>query len=244
MDMEQFDTVLIGSGYSSIGYAVGNKKTLIVEEQEIADTHFYLPLRSFRYTPYTPKTEDGAALDATFRSLGLFEGDKQNTNGFEPALCRYLDKNPVSLLLKARVALIEKTDDGQILTVSTNEGLLRISAKQVYDTRGTGEKSLTVLITAEDPADAVSAAEALGWELEDGFYPDWYALHIPDEGLDENRVKLAVHKALSAHTGIRILAFAPVYAKKSTAVLLCDDSYDNPIAAFEAGYLLGKEQAR
>ena len=49
--MEQFDTVLIGSGYSSIGYAVGNKKTLIVEEQEIADTHFYLPLRSFRYTP-------------------------------------------------------------------------------------------------------------------------------------------------------------------------------------------------
>ena len=241
--MEHFDTVLIGSGYSSIGYAMGNESTLIIEEQEIADTHFYLPLRSFRYTPYIPKTKEGAALDDTFRTLGLFEGDKQNTNGFEPALCRYLEKNPVSLLLKGRVAESEEADGGHILTVSTNEGLLRVFAKRVYDTRGTGEGSLTVLITAEDPADASRAAEVTGWELEEGFYPDWFALHIPDTGLDENRVKLAVHEALSGLAGVRLLAIAPVYAKRSTSVLLCDDSYDNPIAAFEAGYLLGRGQA-
>ena len=241
--MERFDTVLIGSGYSSIGYAAANPSTLIIEEQEIADTHFYLPLRSFRYTPYTPKTKEGAALDAAFRELGLFEGDKQNTNGFEPALCRYLEKSPVNLLLKGRVAEAEEADGGVILTVSTNEGLLRVFAKRVYDTRGTGARSLTVLITAAERSDAVRAAEATGWELEEGFYPDWFALHIPDAGLDENRVKLAVHEALSGLAGIRLLSVAPVYARKSTSVLLCDDSYDNPIAAFEAGYLLGRGQA-
>ena len=242
--MEHFDTVLLGSGYSSIGYATGSESTLIVEEQEIADTHFYLPLRSYRYTPYTPKTKEGAALDGVFRSLGLFCGDMQNVNGFEPALCRYLLEHPVPMLLKSRVVKTEPSGEGHILTLSTNEGLLRVSCNRIYDTRGEGAKSLTVLLTAESRANAISAAEATGWELEDAFHPNWYALHIPDPGLDENRVKLMVHEALSALHGIRILAIAPIYARKSRNVLLADDSYDNPIAAFEAGYLLGKESAK
>ena len=242
--MQHFDTVLIGSGYSSIGYAAGNGSTLIVEEQEIVDTHFYLPLRSYRYSPHKPLTREGAALDGVFRSLGLFCGDMQNTNGFEPALCRYLDEHPVPILLKSRVVEVEESDKGYTLTLSTNEGLLRVSCNRMYDTRTAGAKSLTVLLSAENRADAENAATATGWELEDAFHPGWYALHIPDPGLDENRVKLMVHEVLSALPGIRILAIAPVYARKSENVLLSDDSYGNPIAAFEAGYLLGKESAK
>ena len=242
--MEHFDTVLLGSGYTSVGYAAARKSVLIVEEQEIADTHFYLPLRTFAYTPYTPKTEEGRKLDAIFRSLGLFEGDRQNVNGFECALCRYLDENPLPLFLKSRVVRTEPTDEGQILTLSTNEGLLRVCCRQVFDTRGTGKRSLTVLLLARDRDNAVRAAEATGWELENGFYHDWYALHAPDTGLNENEVKLAVHRALSGLSGIRLLSIAPAYAHKGNCSPLSDDSYQNPIAAFEAGYLLGRENSR
>ena len=239
--MEHFETVLIGSGYSSIGYAAAHQSTLIIEEQEIADTHFYLPLRSFRYTPYVPKTKEGAALDATFRSLGLFEGDKQNTNGFEPALCRYLERHPLPILLKARVVDRKKSGSSEILTLSTNEGLLQVSCNRVYDTRNTEKRSLSVLVIAKNPGDAARAAALTGWELTEAFHPNWYALHVPYTGESENDVKITIHNTLSKIDGIRLLSIAPVYAGKRTEILLSDDSYDNPIAAFEAGYFLGRE---
>ena len=242
--MEHFDTVLLGSGYTSVGYAAARKSVLIVEEQEIADTHFYLPLRTFAYTPYTPKTEEGRKLDAIFRSLGLFEGDRQNVNGFECALCRYLDENPLPLLLKSRVVASDGSAGGYILTIATNEGLLRVCCRRVLDTRPRGTRSLSAIICPREDEDARLAAEKTGWELEAGFYPGQYALHIPDMGLDENTVKLAVHDALCGIHGIRLLAIAPAYAAKGGGAVLSDDDHDNPIAAFEAGYFLGKENAQ
>lgn len=241
--MQYFDTVLIGSGYSSVGYATASKGALILEEQEIADTHFYLPLRSFRYTPYTPKTDEGRTLEGIFRALDLFSEERQNTNGFECALCRYLEENPLPILLKSRVVRTEETADGYLLTVSTNEGLLRVSCRRVIDTRATGARRLTVVITAQERAAAVRVAEGTGWELEDGFYPGQYALHAPDTGLDENAVKPTVRATLSAFPDIRLLAIAPIYAHVGTGATLSDDDHNNPIAAFEVGYLLGKEDA-
>ena len=242
--MEHFDTVLIGSGYTSVGYAAAHGSTLIVEEQEIADTHFYLPLRSFCHIPYIPKTDGGRALDAIFRELALFVGDRQNTNGFECALCRYLNEHPLPILLKCRVVDREEADGGQILTLSTNEGLLRVFARHVIDTRTRGERRLTVLITAKERDAAVQAAKSTGWAIEDGFYPDQYALYAPDTGLDENSVKPIIYESVAGLSGIRLLAIAPVYAHAGVGATLSDDDFDNPIAAFEAGYLLGKEAAQ
>ena len=238
--MEHFDTVLIGSGYSSIGYATANGRTLIVEEQEIADTHFYLPLRSYRYTPYRPKTREGCELDGIFRELSLFTDEGQNVNGFEPALCRYLEKHPLPMLLKCRVIETEKADVGYVLTLSTNEGLLQVSCSRVYDTRNTEKRSLTVLLIAKNPDDAARAADLTGWELQDAFHPNWYALYVPYAGQNENDVKITIHNQLAKIDGVRLLSIAPIYAGKRTTILLSDDSYDNPIAAFEAGYFLGR----
>ena len=241
--MEYFDTVILGSGYASVGYAAAHQSTLIVEEQEIADTHFYLPLRSFRYAPHIPKTNEGKALEGIFRSLGLFGEERQNTNGFECALCRYLDEHPLPILLKSRIVDRAKRDGMSLLTLATNEGLLSVACRSVIDTRSMGARTLTVMILANTQEDARRAAQKTDGMLEGGFYPEQYALHIPDTGLDENAVKLAVHDMLSDIAGVRLLAIAPIYASAGSGAPLSDDDFDNPIAAFEAGYLLGRESA-
>ena len=238
--MQQYDTVIIGSGYSSVGYALARGGCLIVEEGEVADTHFYLPLRSYRYYPYTPKTPEGERLAAEFEELALFGAEAQNTNGFECALCRFLEKMPVDLLLKARVVRREEAEGGIRLTLSTNEGLLHVLCRRVIDTRSTGADYLSVLITAECEADAVAVSERLGWPMEPAFYEGQYHLRAPFAE-DENGAKLPIHAAIAGATGVRLLAIAPVFACAGTGSALSDDDYLNPIAAFEAGYRMGKE---
>jgi hypothetical protein len=242
--MEHFDTVLIGSGYSSVGFAVARQRCLIVEEQEMADTHFYLPLRSYRYHPYTPKTREGERLARCFELLSLFGGAAQNTNGFECALCRFLEETPVPLLLKTRVVRREDLMGDTVLTLSTNGGLMRVSCRRVIDTRSAGHGGyLSVLILAESEEDARTASKALGWPMERAYYEGQYHLRAPITE-DENAAKCHVHEALAGARGVRLLSIAPVFAREGGGLILSDDDHLNPIAAFEAGYRLGKEVAK
>lgn len=239
--MELYDTVLLGSGYSSCGYAASGADCLIVEEQEIADTHFYLPLRSYRHTPYTPATDEGRALADLFAALGLFRDGKQNVNGFEPALCRYMAERDLPILFKARAVRRREESGRQILTLSTNEGLLEVGCRRVIDTRsGRRNERMTALITAREEAAAIAASLLSGFEMTEAFYPDQYALFAPYLG-DINTALCRIADALSGAEGVRILSVAPCYAADGEGRLLSDDDYENPIAAFEAGYRLGRE---
>ena len=67
--MHVYDSLLIGSSYVSLGYAAAKGNCLIAEESHICDTHFYLPFKSFAYTAYEPKSEDGKRLLSVFSSL-------------------------------------------------------------------------------------------------------------------------------------------------------------------------------
>lgn len=242
--MEYVDTLLLGSGYTSIGYAASGADCLIAEEQEIADTHFYLPLRSYRHTPYTPVTEEGRALSGIFDSLGLFRDGKQNVNGFEPALCRYLEERELPLLFKCRAVRREEHDGRTLVTLSTNEGLLTVACRRVIDTRsGKRNERMTVLIRACEEAAAIAASLLTGWEMTEAFYPDHYALFAPLSG-DVNVALCRIADALDGAEGIRILAVAPAFAADGEGRLLSDDDHQNPIAAFEAGYRLGREVAQ
>ena len=240
--MKEYDTLLIGAGYSSFGYAAARGRCLVVEEQEIADTHFYLPLRSFCHTPYTPSTAEGRRLEEHFRALGLFRDGRQNVNGFEVALCRYLTENPLSLLLKTRVVRQCREGERTVVALIGNGGLSEVACRRVIDTHaGKGER-LTVLLTASSRAEAEGAARQCGFSVTDAFYPGQYALFAPFTG-EINETKLAVAEALRGCPGIRILAMAQAPAAAGEGALLSDDDHENPIAAFEAGYLLGKEVA-
>lgn len=247
--MKVYDTLIIGSGYCSIGYAAACPNSVVCEAHQICDTSFYLPLRSFRYRHYAPKTEEGKALLCKFEALSLFKDNEQNTNGFEFALCKYIAEKQMELLLKCRVIHIHRLSD-QIfdVTVQTNEGLSHLFAKKILDTtNGLDENFFTVLFVCDDLG---AVKEKLlstyrGAQIESAFYPGRYALHLPVHNADENLIKLEVYQKWRAlDTDAKILYMAPVFYGAASGEGLCDANYENPIEAFEAGYFYAKEAER
>lgn len=247
--MDIYNTLIIGSGYFSIGYAAACPGTVICEEHQICDTSFYLPMRSFRYKHYSPKTDEGARLLESFESLSLFGEVEQNTNGFEFAMCKYIALKQPNILLKCRIVSIEQRSDKIYdVTVQTNEGLTHLFAEKILDTANrSGAKHCTVLFVCngiERVKEKLLSAYS-GAEIEPAFYPGRYALHISAHGSDENRIKLEIYeKWRSLGIDAKILYIAPVFYGEASADKPCDDNYENPIEAFEAGYLYAKETCR
>ena len=246
--MKIYDTLILGSGYYSAGYALSRGNCAIVEEHQMCDTSFYLPLRAFAYHPYAPTTEEGRALEATFCELGLFASGMQNVNAFECAFCKYLLSRDLIPLLKSRAVALERLEDGTYdATISSNEGLTHLYARRVLDTvaRPTGRR-ITVLYSTKD---AEGTAELLltafpGASIEPAFYAERYALRIPVEGYDENTVKPWIHDTwCRVQPAARILSIAPVFLP-SEGECMGDFAYQNPIEAFEAGYLAAKEEEK
>ena len=244
--MEIYNTLIIGGGYAAVGYAAARPDTVICEEHQICDMHFYLPLRSFRYQHYTPKTEEGARLLDIFNSLALFRDNEQNTNGFEFALCKYIAEKQPNIMLKCRVICIERTADHLYdVTVQTNEGLTHLFAKNIVDmTNNLGEKLYTVLFVCDEVEKVTEKllSEFKSAQIEPAFYPGRYALHISVNDTDENRIKLEIYeKWRSLGIEAKILYMSPVFYYNANCNKLCDDNYENPIEAFEAGYFCAKE---
>ncbi|MBE6609201.1 MAG: hypothetical protein E7634_00880 [Ruminococcaceae bacterium] len=245
--MKIYDTMIIGSGYASAGYAAAGGNTVICEEHQICDNGFYLPMRSFRYSPYSPKTEAGVRLKAIFDDLSLFENGMQNTNGFESAFCKYLTKAATDVLLKCRVIGYKTRQDDIIdVTVLTNEGLSHVFTKKILNsTASAPQDRITVLFTTDDiesdkPLLFSSFEDA---SVEPAFYAGRYALHTKYGGIDENTVKLLICRRW-AEIGVKakILYISPVfYGDIEPSNPLCDLNYEDPIQAFEAGYFCKKE---
>lgn len=244
--MQVYDTLIVGCGYASLGYACANKNTLICEEKQICDTGFYLPLRSFRYVPYQPKTEEGVRLFEIFNECSLFSSDEQNTNAFECAMCTYIAEASPTVLLKSRVIHTERREDGLFdVSLYTNEGILHCFAKKILRAENTVEKKwITVLFTSEDiENDRARLIDAFkNATVEPAFYKRRYAIHVEAEGMNENTVKPWIYRRWSdASVGAKIVYIAPILYGRGTGRPLCDLGYENPIEAFEAGYALAKE---
>ena len=182
----------------------------------------------------------------TFESLSLFREDEQNTNGFEFALCKYVVEKHLNLLLKCRVIHIKQLPNHTYdVTVHTNEGLTHLFAKNLLDTTNhSNENRFTVLFVCDDvekvKGKLLSAYS--GAKIESAFYPGRYALHISVRNTDENRIKLEIYqKWRELDVDARILYMAPVFYKETCESKVCDDYYENPIEAFEAGYFYAKE---
>ncbi len=233
-----YDTLILGSGYFSVGFSLSRKNCIICEENQICDTSFYLPLSSFEYKEYLPKTSAGKRLFEIFSELSLFSCGMQNANAFECGFCKFLLENPSDILLKCRVISIEKEDEFYCATVQTNEGLSRIYAESILDTRAEGDAHFTTLFfTKEYEKDRKILSETFPFSYtEKAFYEDRYALHIPVGEYDENTIKVAVYnKWRTLDTNAKIVYMSPMFSKKSDKEY-CDAFYENPIEAFEAGY--------
>jgi hypothetical protein len=246
--MKIYDTLIVGSGYGAVGYALARENTVICEEHQVCDTSFYLPMRTFCYKPYTPKTKAGADLLDVFNSFSLFKNGVQNTNGFEYAFCKFIYEKDLTILLKCRVIRVCQKPDGIYdVTVQTNEGLTHLFAKQVLDaTDCTTPTHYTVLFVCNSIDTVRQSLSSCfeGAQIEPTAYENRYALHFVCADTDENRIKLEVyHKWHPFADNAKILYMAPVFFGEGGTGALCDGRFENPIEAFEAGYLYGKEQA-
>lgn len=245
--MQIYNSLIIGCGYASLGYAKACGNTLICDEHQICDTGFYFPLRSFKYVPYEAKTEDGKVLQKVFDELSLFLSEEQNTNGFECAISKYILKSSQEVLLKSRVINVKMHSDGIFdITLSTNEGIIHRFAKKVLRSKSISDKKRVTVIfkTQEIEDDRARLLDAFcGADIEPAFYKDRFAIHIDASGFDENSIKPWIYdKWKSIATSAKIICIAPIlYGDSAPESPLCDLNYKNPIEAFESGYFYAKE---
>lgn len=241
MLMLQCDTLIIGSGYSSAGFAAAEKSCIIAEETEMCDKHFYLPLQCFEYKNFVPSEDLSSELYCTFEKLGLFKNSMQNVNAFECAFCTFLKKIKINILLKSRVVSIDRKDGKYLVGLYTNSGFERICADRLFDnrTKSTAPLYLTVIYQSEN-SNVQSALQGIfpGSLTQKAFYDKRYALYIPyDKQTDLNYFKLSLYtKWKESRIGAKILCFAPM------AGALGEAGFTNPVEAFETGIKLAKER--
>lgn len=236
------ENLIIGSGYSALGMACGLPDALICEESESCDTRFCLTLRSFRTEPYTPITEPGRTL---LEGFGELIGEKaQDVCGFERVFCQFALDRKIPILLKTRVVERKQRPDGwHQVTVVNNAGLETLLTRRIIDTRLEGEKVFSLLF---GPAELSRVAAAFPeGTVEPAFREDRGALHLAlPRDADYNRVLEDVClRWEKRNTGAKILCFAPRFAVLGHCPdgIPRDESFANPVAAFEAGLFYAKE---
>lgn len=255
-----YNTIIIGSGYTSVGYALSNKNTLILEQSENADTTFYLALTNFNVKTVTAKTLVGKELLEKFSSHNLFKDGAQCLNAFECALCDFILDKGVEILFKTRVLSISEKDNNGIitLTVLTVSGIQTLKTNKLIDARychkyndcsneqqskGDCKNFWTVLLMTDNPdvAKQTLLNTFNGAIFENAYFEGRYALHIPiDNFNDFNQMKIEVFdKWTKAKPDCKILYFAPTTFAVPTVVkngFPIDCEFDNPISAIDSGY--------
>lgn len=244
--MKIYDTLIIGSGYTALGYAIANPNTVIIEERQICDTEFYLPLRCYTHAGISVSTDEGRELYEYYDALGLWKDKMQNLNCFETAFCGYALEHKVEILLKSRVISKTERDDGSLdVRVISPSGIVHIFAKKIIDMRSAGDKkSLTLLFSLNGaPSDVKSVAAAFpDARIEQAFFSDRYALHLNVEGDYLAAKKNAYRCFENLNCEARLIYTAPVLCTERTDCpkLHTDNCFDNPISAFEAGLRFGR----
>ena len=247
-----YDTLIIGSGYTSLGYAIAKGNTIICEEREICDTQFYLSLKQYKTEEYIPNTEMGRNLSDYYTNMRLFREGMQNLNGFECAFCGFALQQNVEILLKCRVINYVTDKNGHYdIRVITGAGMEHIFAKRVIDLRPKERnKQLTILFTTNDEDADIPILESIFPEarVEKAFYESRYAIHIPVmSNADYNTAIMDIYRAWSKvlHNA-KIVYIASAFATVSInkGEVPNDSNYLNPIAAFEAGVLLAGSEGR
>ena len=246
--MKLYDTLIIGSGYTALGYALTRGNTLIVEEGESCDTGFSLSQRCFLLPSYEIKNALAKKLYDYYEALGLICDGMTNTGALECGFCAFAIDMGAEILLKCRIINQELASDGTIkVTVISGGGIEYIFTKRIIDMRNQEEKRyLTFLFTTKNQSlDIPALLSALpNSKIEPAFYKSRYALHMElteDEDINEARIRLYDIWDKTEHTA-KLLYTAPTTALESTKSDIPKDSaYRSFIEAFDAGISYASE---
>lgn len=245
--MKVYDTVIIGCGYAPFGYALTKGNCAIIEKKQSADTRFYLPLKNFKTSNYTPKTQLGKQLLELYVNMGLIKNEMINLGGLECGFCEFISNYDVDIYFKSRVISISQKDGLSQVLVHGVSGITTIYAKQVIDSTksSNNEKYLTILYATEKPEEVKCALENAFEKclVETAFFDDRYAVHLPVCEQYNTAKRNVFEKWKSLNLDAKIIHMSPVLGCKSTdGSPLNDDLYDSPIQAIDSGVEFANSQ--
>lgn len=238
--MKIYDTLIIGSCYRALGYALTRPDTVIIEERELCDVQLCLPIYSFEKENYEPKTALGKSLRGYFENLSLYCENMQNTTALEIGFCGFASDFNALILLKCRAVSTTLCDGYYDVKTVCGAGIEHIFAKRVIDMRSVGKtRSLTMLFTAESEQECSKVAHAFPDAVtEPAFYNGRYALHIRLED-DEDRLTGAERlykRFLDCDAQAKLIHIAYTALENGS-----DVDFGGPIAALEEGVRLASE---
>ena len=238
--MKIYDTLIIGSCYRALGYAITRGETVIVEERELCDTQLCLPLYSFKREEKEPTTELGASLKRHFDELRLYEGNMQNTAAIEMGFCRFASEYNTEIFLKCRVVSATLCDGYYDVRTVSGEGTVHLFAKQIIDMRADGkERSITMLVTAENGIGLAELESTFENSLiEPAFYNGRYAIHVP-VGEEEN-IRSATERVYSEFIK-KVQNAKLIHVAHAISASHSDRDFGGPIGALEDGIRLAGE---
>ena len=178
-----YETVILGSGYFALGFAFSHKNTLIIEETQLLDPHFFGTLSGFGCEEQKVCAKGASALREAFEKEGVI-GKRLAVNELEPALCRFAERQMPNILLGSFCTDIKRSGDGFFVEICNNEGVSRVFAHHIIDTR-MGKGSKINFLLAVNPKN-LPCIEGLS----PAFYPDQAVVSLDFDGIyDINEAK-------------------------------------------------------
>ncbi len=145
-----FETVILGSGYFSLGYATTHENTLIIEDTQLVDPHFFGTLSGVESNVEKPTAIGAAALYEALVNEGVVKAGKLAVNELEPAVCRFIADKKLNVLLGTFCTAIEREGDGYKIEICNNEGLNTVRAQKVIDMRLEYGNRMNLLVAVND----------------------------------------------------------------------------------------------
>lgn len=230
--MKSFDTVILGSGYFSIGYAINAKNTLIIERTQLADPNFGGTLSGFTFNASSEWTNETQSLYRYYLDKKIVSGFHMNSSVSEVGLCAYIEKRNLNILLGTECIGIKKLDEGYEITVINNGGHDRLLCKKILDTRYlNGKRYLNVLCRGNSDEIAFGKPENFEFAVTGAFETEEYVTEFEfSDGVNVN---------ISKAEALRYLGKS--FAERGTQIVQCAYTMhaSRLLPAFEYGEIIG-----
>ena len=171
----RYNTVILGSGYFSLGYAMSHPDTLIIERSQLLDPNFGGTLSGF-----SSRAEDQngigtpSPLKTHFTENGFLRDGAIHINLSEIAISSFFSNKPLPVLLNTEITSVRHGDNGFSITFQSVDGITEIEADEVIDTRDGGEKNILNVLCKYTGEKTVYFPEYAGFTVSNrpAFFPD------------------------------------------------------------------------
>lgn len=237
--MRKYDTVIIGGGFFSCGYAAAHKNTLILEASQMLDKTYYGTLRGFESENLLPQTQNSISLCNCFNTLGVLKDNMLYVNALDVALCNFISDDIPDILLGTKCTEIKKEADLFLISYVNNEGRgLAYAEKVIVCTQPKGD-FLNVLIEHTAPLPSIFQSRKAFFENQSVI-----TLYLPNEE-NVNSAKVTAYNYLARclpentmvlHMGTFTYSEPQAPYVDQIGVLHIDEFYfGSPIASYAKG---------